>query len=70
MMKVVSGVLIAGFLAIFWGAESHAQQAPAEIVVSFFWLLIGVSALLIAVGALLVFLKLARFLDRMEERFK
>jgi len=58
------------FLAIFWGVESSAQQAPTEIVVSFFWILIGVSALLIAVGALLALIKLANYLDRLTERLK
>jgi len=69
-MKVVAGVIVAVFLAIFWGVESSAQQAPTEIVVSFFWILIGVSALLIAVGALLALIKLANYLDRLTERLK
>lgn len=69
-MRVIASLIIVVFGAIFYGVEGSAQQAPMEIVVSFSWMLLGVSALLIAVGALLVFLKLARFLDRMEERFK
>lgn len=69
-MKVVTGVLIGGFLAVFWGAESHARQAPAEIVESFFWVLIGISVLLVAIGALLVFIKLAQYLSRLTERLR
>ncbi len=69
IMRVIVGFIIAVFWAIFWGIDGRAQQAP-EIVVSFFWLLIGVSALLVAVGALLVFIKLAHYLDRLTERLK
>lgn len=69
-MKVAAAVVSAVFLAIFWGVEGGAQEAPADIVMNFFWLLIGVSALLVAVGALLAFVKLAHYLDRLTERLK
>ena len=70
-MKVAAAVVSgAVFLAIFWGAEGNAQEAPTEIVMNFFWILIGVSALLVAVGALLAFVKLAHYLDRLTERLK
>ena len=41
-----------------------------DLVTSFAWTVIAVSALLVAVGALIVFTKLAKLLDRLEDRFK
>jgi len=69
-MEVIMGLIVAITLAIFWGVEGSAQQAPAGIAVSFFWVLIGISVLLVAVGALLVFIKLAQYLERLTERLR
>jgi hypothetical protein len=41
-----------------------------DLVTSFAWVVLAVSALLVAVGALIVFTKLARLIDRLEDRLK
>lgn len=41
-----------------------------DLVISFAWIVLAVSALLVAVGALIVFTKLAKLLDRLEDRLK
>lgn len=41
-----------------------------DLVTSFAWTVLAVSALLIAVGALIVFAKLAKLIDRLEDRLK
>jgi hypothetical protein len=41
-----------------------------DLVTSFAWVVLSVSALLVAVGALIVFTKLARLIDRLEDRLK
>lgn len=41
-----------------------------DLVTSFAWIVLSVSALLVAVGALIVFTKLAKLLDRLEDRLK
>ncbi|MCS6903556.1 MAG: hypothetical protein NZO41_04700 [Candidatus Bipolaricaulota bacterium] len=55
---------------LIWGAFAFTAYGQAEGVTSFAWLVIAVSALLVAVGALIVFTKLAKFLDRLEEYLK
>jgi hypothetical protein len=41
-----------------------------DLVTSFAWVVLAVSALLVAVGALIVFTKLAKLIDRLEDRIK
>ncbi|MCL6641865.1 MAG: hypothetical protein K6T71_00870 [Candidatus Bipolaricaulota bacterium] len=41
-----------------------------DLVTSFAWIVLSVSALLVAVGALIVFTKLAKLIDRLEDRLK
>jgi hypothetical protein len=41
-----------------------------DLVTSFAWVVLAVSALLVAVGALIVFTKLAKLIDRLEDRLK
>jgi hypothetical protein len=41
-----------------------------DLVTSFAWVVLAVSALLVAVGALIVFTKLARLIERLEDRLK
>jgi hypothetical protein len=41
-----------------------------DLVTSFAWVVLAVSALLVAVGSLIVFTKLARLIDRLEDRLK
>jgi hypothetical protein len=41
-----------------------------DLVTNFAWVVLAVSALLVAVGALIVFTKLARLIDRLEDRLK
>jgi|YNPBryunderm2012_1023409.scaffolds.fasta_scaffold124155_2 hypothetical protein len=41
-----------------------------DLVTSFAWVVLSVSALLVAVGALIVFTKLAKLIDRLEDRLK
>ncbi|MCS6936547.1 MAG: hypothetical protein NZ610_00435 [Candidatus Bipolaricaulota bacterium] len=55
---------------LIWGAFASTVYGQSEGVTSFAWLVIAVSALLVAVGALIVFTKLAKFLDRLEEYLK
>lgn len=46
------------------------QQAQAQLSLGLGGILIGVSALLIAAGALVLFAKFARVLDAIEKKFK
>lgn len=41
-----------------------------DLVTSFAWTVLAVSALLVAVGALIVFIRLAKLIDRLEDRLK
>jgi hypothetical protein len=47
-----------------------AQESTAELAWGLGGILVGVAALLIAVGALILFIKLAKLLEELEERFK
>jgi len=58
-------VLVGGPAALAW-----AQGNAAELGWGLGGILIGVAALLIAVGALYVFIRLAKLLEELEERFK
>ncbi len=57
---------------LLWQVTASAAQgaSPADMVISFAWIVLAVSALLVAVGALIVFTKLAKVLDRLESRLK
>jgi len=46
------------------------MTSVTDMVTSFAWIVLAVSALLVAVGALIVFTKLAKLIDRLEDRFK
>lgn len=55
---------------LIWTLLAFTAYGQAEGVTSFAWLVIAISALLVAVGALIVFTKLAKFIDRWEEYLK
>lgn len=57
---------------MLWHVTASAAQetSPGDMVISFAWIVLAVSALLVAVGALIVFTKLAKVLDRLESRLK
>jgi len=58
-------------LLAFPEVGGNAQQVTtAELIAGFSGILLGVAALLIAVGALIVLFRLARVLEKMEERLK
>ncbi len=55
---------------LIWGVFAFTAYGQAEGIAGFAWLVLAISALLVAVGALLVFTKLAKFIDRLEEHLK
>jgi hypothetical protein len=62
-----------GLLAVLGSgpaAAVNAQGSAMELGWGLGGILIGVAALLIAVGALYVFIRLAKLLEELEERFK
>jgi hypothetical protein len=63
---------IVAILEALWHVPARAAQgaSPADMVTSFAWIVLSVSALLVAVGALIVFTKLAKVLDRLESRLR
>ena len=67
-MKRLFGLLIATVSGP--AAVASAQGREAELAWGLGGLLVGVAALLIAVGALFVFLRFAKLLEGMEEHFK
>lgn len=63
-------LLVNALIVVLYASVSYGQANTSEMVTSFAWLVLAVSGLLIAVGALIVFVKLAKFIDRLEEYLK
>lgn len=61
--------LAGAVLTLLWPVQASAQS-PSEMVTSFAWIVLAVSALLVAVGALILFTKLAKLIDHLEDRLK
>lgn len=71
MVKLVFSLfLIPSLLAVAEIAGNAQQISTAELITGFSSILLGVAALLIAIGALVVLFRLAKVLEKMEEKLQ